>query len=100
MVIATAAASRTNATKLAIAILVTALLDFTKDMGPSSTDRAPAMSGTRRGKQRSSRGRALSMSKRMVPDSQRSVVLVADDDRVTRSMVSSWLSGAGYAVIA
>jgi diguanylate cyclase (GGDEF)-like protein len=36
----------------------------------------------------------------MVPDSQRSVVLVADDDRVTRSMVSSWLSGAGYDVIA
>jgi diguanylate cyclase (GGDEF)-like protein len=35
----------------------------------------------------------------MVRDSQKSVVLVADDDRVTRAMVSSWLSGAGYEVI-
>jgi two-component system, cell cycle response regulator len=36
----------------------------------------------------------------MVRDTQKSVVLVADDDRVTRAMVSSWLTGAGYDVIA
>jgi len=36
----------------------------------------------------------------MTRDTQKSVVLVADDDRVTRAMVSSWLTGAGYEVIA
>lgn len=32
-------------------------------------------------------------------DSHRSLVLVADDDGVTRAMVSSWLVGAGYDVV-
>jgi diguanylate cyclase (GGDEF)-like protein len=36
----------------------------------------------------------------MTRDAQKSLVLVADDDRVTRAMVSSWLTGAGYEVIA
>ena len=36
----------------------------------------------------------------MTPDDRKSVILVADDDRVTRAMVSSWLIGAGYEVIA
>jgi two-component system, cell cycle response regulator len=40
------------------------------------------------------------MSKTMSAASQKSVILVADDDRVTRAMVSSWLTGAGYEVIA
>jgi diguanylate cyclase (GGDEF)-like protein len=40
------------------------------------------------------------MTRTMSPDDQKSVILVADDDRVTRAMVSSWLRGAGYEVIA
>jgi two-component system cell cycle response regulator len=36
----------------------------------------------------------------MPRDDQSSLVLVADDDGVTRAIVSSWLKGAGYAVIA
>ena len=36
----------------------------------------------------------------MARDDQPSLVLVADDDGVTRAIVSSWLKGAGYAVIA
>jgi two-component system cell cycle response regulator len=36
----------------------------------------------------------------MSRDDQTSLVLVADDDGVTRAIVSSWLKGAGYAVIA
>jgi two-component system, cell cycle response regulator len=36
----------------------------------------------------------------MPSDDQSSLVLVADDDGVTRAIVSSWLKGAGYAVIA
>jgi diguanylate cyclase (GGDEF)-like protein len=44
--------------------------------------------------------RWLSMTKAMSRDDQKSVILVADDDRVTRAMVSSWLRGAGYEVIA
>jgi diguanylate cyclase (GGDEF)-like protein len=47
---------------------------------------------------RSSR-RARRPISRAMRESQKSVVLVADDDRVTRAMVSSWLSGAGYEVI-
>jgi diguanylate cyclase (GGDEF)-like protein len=49
---------------------------------------------------RSSERRCLSISKTMSADSQKSVILVADDDGVTRAMVSSWLAGAGYEVIA
>jgi diguanylate cyclase (GGDEF)-like protein len=41
----------------------------------------------------------VSMSKTMASNNEKSVILVADDDRVTRTMVSSWLSGAGYEVI-
>ena len=48
---------------------------------------------------RSSRCARQPISRAMVRDNQKSVVLVADDDRVTRAMVSSWLSGAGYEVI-
>ena len=40
------------------------------------------------------------MTRTMSLDHQKSVILVADDDRVTRAMVSSWLKGAGYEVIA
>jgi diguanylate cyclase (GGDEF)-like protein len=36
----------------------------------------------------------------MTRSTQTSVVLVADDDGVTRAMVRSWLTGAGYEVIA
>jgi diguanylate cyclase (GGDEF)-like protein len=36
----------------------------------------------------------------MTPGNRKSVILVADDDRVTRAMVSAWLVGAGYDVIA
>ena len=36
----------------------------------------------------------------MTRGDQPSLVLVADDDGVTRAIVSSWLKGAGYAVIA
>ncbi|MEA2134992.1 MAG: hypothetical protein QOC68_2901 [Solirubrobacteraceae bacterium] len=36
----------------------------------------------------------------MTRDDQTSLVLVADDDGVTRAIVTSWLKGAGYAVIA
>ena len=35
----------------------------------------------------------------MTRDDHTSLVLVADDDGVTRAIVSSWLKGAGYAVI-
>ncbi len=35
----------------------------------------------------------------MTRDDQKSLVLVADDDGVTRAIVSSWLIGAGYEVI-
>ena len=44
--------------------------------------------------------RGLSIAKGMTRDDQPSLVLVADDDGVTRAIVSSWLKGAGYAVIA
>jgi diguanylate cyclase (GGDEF)-like protein len=36
----------------------------------------------------------------MTPGDRKSVILVADDDRVTRTMVSAWLVRAGYEVIA
>lgn len=36
----------------------------------------------------------------MPDNAQKSLVLVADDDRVTRAMVSSWLTNAGYEVAA
>jgi two-component system cell cycle response regulator len=39
-------------------------------------------------------------SETVTRDRMKSVILVADDDRVTRAMVSSWLVGAGYDVIA
>ena len=32
----------------------------------------------------------------MTPEAQPSLVLVADDDGVTRAIVRSWLKGAGY----
>jgi diguanylate cyclase (GGDEF)-like protein len=35
----------------------------------------------------------------MTAESKTSLILVADDDRVTRAMVSAWLTGAGYEVI-
>jgi diguanylate cyclase (GGDEF)-like protein len=41
----------------------------------------------------------VSISQTMASNSEKSVILVADDDRVTRAMVSSWLNGAGYEVI-
>jgi len=41
-----------------------------------------------------------SIARVMPSDEQRSLVLVADDDGVTRAIVSSWLRGAGYEVIA
>ena len=44
--------------------------------------------------------RGLSIAKGMTRDDHTSLVLVADDDGVTRAMVSSWLIGAGYEVIA
>jgi two-component system cell cycle response regulator len=42
----------------------------------------------------------LSIATEMTCADQSSLVLVADDDGVTRAIVSSWLKGAGYRVIA
>ncbi len=44
--------------------------------------------------------RGLSIAQVMPRDEQSSLVLVADDDGVTRAIVSSWLKRAGYEVIA
>jgi diguanylate cyclase (GGDEF)-like protein len=44
--------------------------------------------------------RGLSIALVMTLDGQPSLVLVADDDGVTRAIVGSWLKGAGYEVIA
>jgi two-component system cell cycle response regulator len=44
--------------------------------------------------------RGVSIATMMSADDKTYLVLVADDDGVTRAIVSSWLKGAGYAVIA
>jgi two-component system cell cycle response regulator len=59
----------------------------------SSTNRGPHMSAVKL-------SRGLSIANGMTRYDSTSLVLVADDDGVTRAIVSSWLKGAGYAVIA